>query len=117
MKEVDSLIQSKYVKKPQAAGKFRPGACKNCGAMGHKTLECVERPRSNKTAAWKTGTAIAADDHTVDLEAYGKLGFDAKRDRWHGYHPDQHTEVVEQYNKLDEERRRARQEAQENART
>jgi hypothetical protein len=37
--------------------------------------------------------------------------------RWHGYHPDQHTEVVEQYNKLDEERRRARQEAQENART
>ena len=60
---------------------YRTGACKNCGAMGHKTTECVERPRSNKRAAWKTGDAIAADDHNVQLEAYGKLGFDAKRDR------------------------------------
>lgn len=36
--------------------------------------------------------------------------------RWHGYHPDQHKQVVERFNKLDEERRRARQQEQEDAR-
>ncbi|KAG5187616.1 Pre-mRNA splicing Prp18-interacting factor-domain-containing protein [Tribonema minus] len=116
MKEADMIVQTKWAKKADAAVKFRPGACKNCGAMGHKTTECVERPRSTKRAAWKTGVATATDDTVVSLEAYGKLNFDAKRDRWHGYHPDQHKEVVERFNKLDEERRRARQQEQEETR-
>lgn len=49
------------------------GACKNCGAMGHKALECVERPRSGKKAAMKTGMDIAADDVTTDLTSHGKV--------------------------------------------
>ena len=49
------------------------GACKNCGAMGHKASECVERPRSGKKKAAKTGMDIAPDDVTTDLTSHGKV--------------------------------------------
>lgn len=42
-----------------------------------------------------------------------QITFDAKRDRWLGYHPDQHKETIERYQMLDQERRRARREAAE----
>jgi len=41
--------------------------------MGHKASECVERPRSGKKAAMKTGMDIAADDVTTDLTSHGKV--------------------------------------------
>lgn len=111
--EADSLVHAKWSTKKEAAVKFRPGACTNCGAMGHKAMECVERPRSAKNAAWKSGQDIAPDDISLSLDKFGKVSFDAKRDRWLGYHPDQHKEVVERYNKLDAERQRVRQVKQE----
>ena len=45
-----------------AAKKFRKGACENCGAMSHKTKECMERPRK-RGARW-TGKDIRPVSYT-----------------------------------------------------
>lgn len=86
------------------------GACKNCGAMSHKTIECVERPRSR--GAWKTNKDIQADEVFVDVRSqeYGKLTFDAKRDQWLGYDPKEHEATVDRYDKIDQERRKKKME-------
>lgn len=49
-----------------AATKFRKGACENCGAMTHKTKECLSRPRA-KGAKW-TGKNIQADEVIQDVK-------------------------------------------------
>ena len=41
--------------------------------MGHKASECVERPRSGRKTAAKTGMDIAADDVKTDLTSHGKV--------------------------------------------
>jgi pre-mRNA-processing factor SLU7 len=86
-----------------AATKFRPGACENCGAMTHKTKECVERPRA-RGARW-TGRDIAADEAAAPPQ---EQGFEAKRDRWSGYDPSRYKAVVEHYERTEQERLRAR---------
>ena len=78
-----------------AATKFRKGACENCGAMTHKTKECLSRPRA-KGARW-TGKDIQADEVVQDVE----LGWDAKRDRWNGYDPTEYKSVIEEYEELE----------------
>lgn len=47
----------------------------------------------------------------VGIEQEGKLTFDAKRDRWHGYDPSAHKLTIERYNRQDDERRKRRQAA------
>ena len=79
-----------------AATKFRKGACDNCGAMTHKTKECLSRPRA-KGARW-TGRDIQADEMVQDVE----LGWDAKRDRWNGYDAGDYRSVVREYEDLEE---------------
>ena len=64
-------------------------AC-SCGAMSHKTKDCMDRPRS-KGAKW-TGKHIAADEKVQDINM---SSFDAKRDLWNGYNPDSYTRVVD----------------------
>ncbi|TPX35131.1 hypothetical protein SmJEL517_g02417 [Synchytrium microbalum] len=86
-----------------AATKFRKGACENCGAMTHKTLDCLERPRK-KGARW-TGQDIQADEVVQDVH----LGFEAKRDRWNGYDANDHTRVVEEWELIDQARRKVRE--------
>lgn len=55
------------------------GACENCGAMGHKKKECLERPR--KVGARYSNRDIAPDDlQQPNLN----MNFDGKRDRWNG---------------------------------
>lgn len=83
-----------------AATKYRKGACENCGAMTHKTRECVDRPR--KLGAKWTGRDIQADEVVQNLE----LGWDEKRDRWNGYDPIEHDRVTEEYERIEEERRK-----------
>ena len=64
-----------------ARTKWRAGACENCGAMGHKRTDCLEKPR--KLGARWTGRDIASDD--AALKDLSGLGYEAKRDRWNGY--------------------------------
>jgi len=91
--------QSKWYDRGKRAGpaatKFRKGACENCGAMTHKTKECLSRPRA-KGAKW-TGTDIQADEVVQDVQ----LGWDAKRDRWNGYEAQEYRNVIEEYEELE----------------
>ena len=77
--------------------KYRKGACENCGAMTHKKRDCLERPR--KVGAKYSGSNFAPDEQVMPKL---NLGFDGKRDRWNGYDSFAHTEVVEEYRKLDD---------------
>ena len=78
-----------------AATKYRKGACENCGAMTHRTKECTSRPRA-KGARW-TGKDIQADEVVQEV----KLGWDAKRDRWNGYEAQNYRSVIEEYEELE----------------
>ncbi|CZR64128.1 probable step II splicing factor [Phialocephala subalpina] len=84
-----------------AATKFRKGACENCGAITHKTKECLSRPRA-KGARW-TGKDIQADEVVQDVS----LGWDAKRDRWNGYDPKEYKAVVDEYSQMEELKKKA----------
>ncbi|GKT46041.1 pre-mRNA-splicing factor SLU7 [Colletotrichum spaethianum] len=84
-----------------AATKYRKGACENCGAMTHKAKDCLSRPRA-KGAKW-TGKDIQADEVLQDV----KLGWDAKRDRWNGYDPKEYRNVVEEFNQMEQLRKKA----------
>lgn len=96
--------QSKWYDRGKKAGpaatKYRKGACENCGAMTHKAKDCLSRPR--KAGAKWTGRDIAADEVVQDV----KLGWDAKRDRWNGYDPTEYNAVIEEYNELEEMRKK-----------
>lgn len=68
--------------------------------MTHKKKDCLERPR--KIGAKFTNAQIAHDEFVQpDL----KPDFDGKRDRWAGYDPANHREIVEEYQKIEEAKR------------
>lgn len=96
--------QSKWYDRGKKLGpvatKFRKGACENCGALTHKTKECLSRPRS-KGARW-TGKDIQADELVQDVQ----LGWDAKRDRWNGYDAEQYRNVTEDWEELENLKKR-----------
>lgn len=91
----------------KAATKYRKGACENCGAMSHKTKDCLERPRK-KGAKW-TNKNIAADEIFSEVKGLDN-DFEAKRDRWNGYDPTEHKHVVQEYEAIEEARRKMREE-------
>ncbi|EXJ82241.1 hypothetical protein A1O3_06054 [Capronia epimyces CBS 606.96] len=101
----DTLDQAKWYERGKKAGpaatKFRKGACENCGAMTHKTKECLSRPR--KLGARWTGKDIQADEVVEDVQ----LGWDAKRDRWNGYDSREYSAVVQEYEELEALKRAA----------
>ena len=89
LSEADQLIYQKLeaqrtALETQSQKIFKKGSCKNCGATTHKEKDCVERPRSTKKSAWKSGLDIAPDEIVLKLEEYGKVSFSAKRDQWKG---------------------------------
>jgi pre-mRNA-processing factor SLU7 len=102
----DTLDKAKWYSRGQkaapAATKFRKGACENCGAMTHKTKECLSRPRK-QGAKW-TGKDIQADEVVEEV----KLGWDAKRDRWNGYDAREYSAVVAEYEELEAAKRTAK---------
>ncbi|KAF7846444.1 hypothetical protein BT93_L4361 [Corymbia citriodora subsp. variegata] len=94
----DTLATSKWYSRSKsgpAATKYRKGACENCGAISHKTKECLSRPR--KTGAKYTGVDIQADETVERIE----MGYDAKRDRWNGYDAKEYDAVVDEYRDLE----------------
>ncbi|KAK3336996.1 Pre-mRNA splicing Prp18-interacting factor-domain-containing protein [Cercophora scortea] len=82
-----------------ARTKWVKGSCENCGAMGHKKKDCLERPR--KVGAKFSGKDIQADRVIRDVN----LGYEAKRDVYQTYDPKQYKEVVDEYNLIEEARR------------
>jgi pre-mRNA-processing factor SLU7 len=84
-----------------AATKYRKGACENCGAMTHKTKECLSRPRA-KGAKW-TGKDIQADEVVQEVN----MGWDAKRDRWNGYDSKEYKAVIDEYEQLEQLKKKA----------
>ncbi|MCJ1385709.1 mRNA splicing protein [Xylographa soralifera] len=85
-----------------AATRFRKGACENCGAMTHKTKDCLSRPRANG-ARW-TGKDIQADEVVQEVD----LGWDAKRDRWNGYDATEYQAVIEEYEEMESLKKRSK---------
>lgn len=105
-KEVPINLNLQRGVKIQNATKFRPGACENCGAMTHKRKDCLERPR--KLGAKFTNKDIAPDevilpeiDHT----------FDSKRDRWAGFQPEMYKKTIEEFERVEETKRRLKEES------
>lgn len=70
--------------------------------MTHKTKECLSRPRA-KGARW-TGRDIQADEVVQDVD----LGWDAKRDRWNGYDAKEYRAVVQEYEELEDLKKKAK---------
>jgi pre-mRNA-processing factor SLU7 len=79
--------------------------------MTHKRADCMERPR--KKGAKFTGKDIAQDEIVQDFEG----GYDAKRDRWNGYDPNEHTKVLEEYAAIEAARQKLREEEIDNQTT
>mmetsp|Transcript_136714 Transcript_136714/g.380994 ORF Transcript_136714/g.380994 Transcript_136714/m.380994 type:complete len:587 (-) Transcript_136714:205-1965(-) len=82
--------------------KFIKGACENCGATTHEKKDCVERPRA--VGAKFTGKNLMPDEYIETLE----LDWDGKRDRWNGFQPDDYKEVIDEWEKVETERRRVK---------
>ena len=82
-------------KKTFQATKYRKGACQNCGAMTHKTKDCLERPRA-RGARWSNKN-IAADEQVTEVD----LDYDGKRDRWNGYDARDYSKVQQRYEKIE----------------
>lgn len=120
MSETDSLLQNKFTAKKQElatkATGYRKGACKNCGALTHTEKDCVERPRSSKKSAWKSGLDIAPDEVSINLADHGKISYDAKRDQWQGYNPSEYQKTIDKYQRIEAERRKVKQEQKEKKR-
>jgi pre-mRNA-processing factor SLU7 len=98
--------------------KWRPGACENCGARGHRRKECFEKPRKVPAKFAKEPIAIPAEqpeepirrEQLVDGGGSGTASYDAKRDRWSCYDPSDYREVEEEFEKMEEARRKLKAE-------
>lgn len=85
---------------PQIGKKrFKKGACENCGALTHKSIDCVDRPRQ-VGAKWK-GKQMAPDELIPDQNVEG---FEAKRDRWGGYEAEDFELNMEEFVRDEKER-------------
>lgn len=73
--------------------------------MTHKKKDCMDRPR--KVGAKYTNAYIAPDEFQQPTLS---VSYDGKRDRWSGYDPSEHKEIVEEYQKIEEAKRHIRAE-------
>ena len=87
--------------KGEAATTYRKGACTNCGAITHKTKDCMERPR--KRGAKLTGKDIKPDEIITEV---GNLTYEEKRDSWNGYEVDNYEEYYKSFEDEDLDKRK-----------
>lgn len=78
--------------------KFRKGACENCGALTHKTKECVERPR--KVKAKYSGKDFGKDELVKEVS----LDWEGKRDVWNGFKPEMFVQRLRENEEQEEAR-------------
>ncbi len=57
------------------SAKYREGACENCGALGHKRVDCLEKPRK-RLAKYGAGVIAADDTQAPDF----KFSYDGEPD-------------------------------------
>jgi pre-mRNA-processing factor SLU7 len=62
-------------------------------------VECFERPR--KVKAKYTGENLAPDEVFKEIEH----DFESKRDRWAGYDPNTYSEVIQEFESYEQERK------------
>lgn len=65
----------------------------------------MQRPR--KVGAKFTGDDIKPDEH---VQPEFEFSYDAKRDRWNGYNPDEHQKVIEEFSKVEMAKRQLKAE-------
>lgn len=92
------------IKKAKKITKFRKGACTNCGSMTHNAKMCMDRPR--KVTAKLANLTYGDDEEVQNMD---NLTYEAKHDRWNGYNPEMYKEVIQNFNKEEEERRRIKE--------
>lgn len=68
--------------------------------MTHTVKQCCERPR--KVGAKFTGSDIKEDEVITEVT----LDFAGKHDRWNGYDPAEHEQLMQKWEMLDKERRK-----------
>eukprot|EP01028_Stygiella_incarcerata_P013839 TRINITY_DN850_c5_g1_i1.p1 TRINITY_DN850_c5_g1~~TRINITY_DN850_c5_g1_i1.p1 ORF type:complete len:552 (-),score=195.46 TRINITY_DN850_c5_g1_i1:119-1774(-) len=100
--EVEEGLTWHKRRKGTVARKYRKGACENCGAMTHKTKDCLDRPR--KVGAKYTGRDIRADEFYEEA----KMDYEAKRDSWGGYDPRSYVKTYDTMTRIEELRREER---------
>ncbi|OAF69406.1 Pre-mRNA-splicing factor SLU7, partial [Intoshia linei] len=109
--ETDEIMKKRSRLKRPPSTHYRPGACENCGAMGHTKKECMEKPR--KISAKFSNKNLCSDDGYIPTEVekkiYDNLNFSAKRDRWKGYDPRMYNEVVEEFESIEETRKKLKE--------
>ncbi|EGD78289.1 pre-mRNA-splicing factor SLU7 [Salpingoeca rosetta] len=101
--KVDDIHKTlrKGIIRGKTATRYRKGACQNCGSLSHTKKECVYRPR--RVGARFTGQDIAPDEYIPSDSA---VTFDGKRDRWASYDVRHHQKVIDEFEKVEREKRR-----------
>lgn len=89
--------------RPSPAPLDPPAPPCSCGAMSHKTKDCLERPRGK--GAKYTNKNIAADEKVEDIKL---VGFESKRDRWNGYDAQDYSRIMDRFEQLEEMRKEIR---------
>ena len=73
-------------------------------------IQNIRLSYSSKVGAKFTGTNFAPDEYLNEHNAGLTLTHEGKRDRWNGYDPSAHQDVVDDYVKMEELRQRMRKE-------
>ncbi|KII63737.1 Pre-mRNA-splicing factor SLU7 [Thelohanellus kitauei] len=95
-----SSIHESYIKGVpvgNAPRKFVPGSCENCGSSSHKRKDCFERPR--KVGAKYSNKDLKPADY---VQPKLKLDYEGKRDRWAGYDPNDYSNVIREYEVMEQ---------------